>query len=288
MLRLDPAHPPVWRSTDCLQFGVDAVVVIDEPQTWQLRLIHILAQGVADDALAAVAAVAGASEVQARGLLRHLRPALSRSGSAGPVVTMQTPEGFPDRSAEAVAAALEATGCTVERTTWFGATDEAPRVDHPVIVVAEHLVEPRRAAPLVARDIAHLPVVFTGRRAEIGPLVIPGSTACLACVGARRCDADPAWPHIAAQLVGRPSVEAGLALVWEAGLAAARMLSDPEPARRTAHSLTLHADSLRRTWRAHRPHEACLCRSLAGTETPAARAGLRREPTTARAFARPA
>ena len=288
MLRLDPAHPPVWRSADCLQFGVDAVVVIEDPQRWQLHLIHALAQGVADDAVDAVAAIAGASEVEARGFLRRLRPALSRTESARTLVTMQTPEGYSDRATEAIADALEAAGCAVQRSTWFGAADEAPRVDHPVIVVADHLVEPRRAAPLVAYDIVHLPVVFTAGRAEIGPLVVPGSTACLACVGAHRCDADPAWPQIAAQLVGRPSVEAGLALSWEAGIAAARMLSGAEPAPRSAHSLTLHADSLRRTWRAHRSHEECRCRSLAGTETPAARAVLRHETMTAKAFARPA
>lgn len=286
MLRLDPAHPPVWRTADCLQFGVDAVVMIDDPQEWQQRLVHELEQGIPDDAFDAVATVAGASALQARGFLRRLRPALETTQTQRSALTLQAPEGYPQAVADDIADAIAASGWIVERATWFGAADEAPRDDLPVIVVADHLVEPRRAAPLVARDITHLPIVFTGGRTEIGPVVVPGRTACLACVGAHRCQIDPAWPHIAAQLIGRVPPQVGTAAAWEAGMVAVRMLSEGE--RHGAHSLTLRDDSLRRTWRAHRPHEECLCRSLGRTETPDAPADLHRGPTTSRAYARPA
>lgn len=286
MLRLDPAYPPVWRSVDCLQFGVDAVVIIAEPQPWQQRLIHELEQGIPDDAFDAVAAMAGASTLQARRLLRELRPALAKPPAQRTTLTLQVPHGYSEEVAGAVADSIQETGWAVERTTWFGAAGESPQRDQPVIVLADHLVEPRRAAPLLARDLAHLPLVFTAGRAEIGPLIVPGRTPCLACIGAHRRDADPAWPHIAAQLIGRDGPQVGRAAATEAGIAAGRMLSEGE--RRVVHSLVLHGDSLRRTWRAHRPHEDCPCRSLARISMPDARADLRREPTTARGYARPA
>ena len=37
----------------------------------------------------------------------------------------------------------------------------------------------------------------------VGPLVIPGRTACLRCLDLTRTDRDPAWPLILAQLAGR-------------------------------------------------------------------------------------
>jgi bacteriocin biosynthesis cyclodehydratase domain-containing protein len=40
--------------------------------------------------------------------------------------------------------------------------------------------------------------------AWIGPLVLPGRTACLRCVDAHRRDRDPAWPAVAAQLAAPP------------------------------------------------------------------------------------
>lgn len=286
MLRLDPAHPAVWRSADSLQFGVDGVVVITRPERWQQRLIHELEHGIPDDAYDAVAAMAGASPLQGRGLLRLLRPAMATERAPRALVKVQTPEGYPVEMRDAVAGAIEDAGWTAQCTTWFGAVDETPQGDGPVVIVADHFIEPRRAAPLVARDRTHLPLVFTAGRAEIGPLIVPGSTPCLACIAAHRCDADPAWPHIAAQLIGRSAPAIDRATAVEAGIAAARMLSGGE--RPVAHSLILHDDSLRRTWRAHRPHEDCRCRSLARSGTPDARAGLHREPTTARAYARPA
>ena len=137
-------------------------------------------------------------------------------------------------------------------------------------------------------DVPHLPVVFNGTGAEVGPYVRPGQTACLACVAAHRRDADPAWPLVAAQLIGRSIPEMDAAIACEAGIVAARLISegDRHAARQTTHSLTLRAGSLHRTSRAHRPHADCRCRSLAETGRAADLVDL--APTTATAFARPA
>ena len=39
----------------------------------------------------------------------------------------------------------------------------------------------------------------------IGPLVVPGRSSCLRCHDLHRCDRDPAWPRLAAQLATDPS-----------------------------------------------------------------------------------
>lgn len=45
----------------------------------------------------------------------------------------------------------------------------------------------------------HLPIRVYGSTAHIGPLIIPGETACLRCDDLRRTDRDPAWPSEQAQ-----------------------------------------------------------------------------------------
>ena len=58
----------------------------------------------------------------------------------------------------------------------------------------------------------------------VGPLVIPGRTACLSCLDLTRADRDPAWPLILAQLDGRqadpPACDAPLAAAVAAQAAA--------------------------------------------------------------------
>ena len=55
MLRLDPSHPPVWRSAGALQFGAEPVAVLDDPAPWQLRVIRELERGVPDGAFVSFA-----------------------------------------------------------------------------------------------------------------------------------------------------------------------------------------------------------------------------------------
>jgi bacteriocin biosynthesis cyclodehydratase domain-containing protein len=52
------------------------------------------------------------------------------------------------------------------------------------------------------RQRPHLPVLVRETTAVIGPLVLPGRTPCIRCVELTRGDRDPAWPALAAQLVG--------------------------------------------------------------------------------------
>jgi hypothetical protein len=275
MIRIDPARPPVWRSATCLQFGVDPVVLLDDPAPWQERLVRDLERGIPDPGYRGLAAVYGATSTEAERFLRLLAPALTVTGRRPPRATVQIEAGFSAATAQRVTAALAGSGIDVT-------VDDAPVPAVPggdaVVLLAQHVVEPRRAAALMAADRAHLPVVFTADRVEVGPLVTPGLTACLWCVESARRDADPAWPWILAQLIGRPAVDAPPALALEAGVLAARLLSDDPD--RAGWSAVVTADSLRRRWHAHRPREDCGCRSPGGTATASAHDDRWSAPTT--------
>ena len=286
MLRLDPAFPPLWRSATTLQFGADPVVVIDDPEPWQQRLIRELESGIPDAALDPTAMALGAPENAAEDFVRRIARALCPAAEPRPRVALQSPHGYPRERLDLVAESLGAAGIDVSLIPWFGAPAERVEASAPVVVLAHHVVEPRRVAALMSGDIPHVPLVFTGSGAEIGPFVLPGRTPCLACLAAHRCDADPAWPHLAAQLLGRPAPAASRAMVMEASFVTARLISEAERQRPRCHSLTLRADSLHRSMRAHRPHEECRCRSLAGIATAAAPAFL--ATTTSTGLARPA
>lgn len=196
----------------------------------------------------------------------------------------------PRAQLDAVAAGIGATGDLVEVAHPFdppgaGAIDPAGRAA-VIVVVAHHVVAPAFAAALMSDDLPHLPVVLTGSTAHVGPYVVPGTTPCLACLAAAERERDPAWPAMAAQLLGRPVETAETATLWEAGIAGARLIRESEQHRDRpwTRSLTLHSGSLRRSARRHRPHAECRCRSLGGTVTAVAPA--RPEPTTPTVFAR--
>lgn len=299
MLRLDPAYPPVWRSPTTLQFGLDPVAVIEDPRPWQQRLLRELEQGIAEAALEPIAVALGAPDRAAHTFVLSIAGALRHTPHPRRTVTLQLPDPFSPAHAEAVAHGLRSTGLEVRLETWFGAQSEVRRSDEVSVVLAHHVIEPRRVGPLMAADVPHLPVVFTGVGAQVGPLVVPGATACLVCISEHRRDDDTAWPSVAAQLLGRTAPEVRESLALEAGIAAARLLSEgvdhraPRPATPwqsaplpQTHSLLIRADSLHRSIHAHQPHEACRCRSLAENATAVDHGSL--VTMTATAYARPA
>ena len=77
-----------------------------------------------------------------------------------------------------------------------------PGGDTPTLVVltAVGALPSETGEPWRRRGVAHLPVVAQGHRVLIGPLVTPGRGPCLRCLDLHRCDRDPAWPAVLAQL----------------------------------------------------------------------------------------
>ena len=58
-------------------------------------------------------------------------------------------------------------------------------------------------AQLMAARVPHLAASAREAIGVVGPLVLPGESACLSCVELARSDRDPAWPFILAQLAGQ-------------------------------------------------------------------------------------
>jgi hypothetical protein len=290
MLRIDPAHPPLWRTATTLQFGVPPVAVVEDPTPWQQRLVRDLERGLPEDAVVSFAHALGATPEAADEFIGHIAPALAADARRRSRVIVQGAGEVPRTHLEAVAAGFDAAGGAAEVAHPFdppgaGAIDP-DRGAAVLVVVAHHVVTPAFAAALMSDDLPHLPIVLTGSGAHVGPYVVPGTTACLSCLAATERERDPAWPAIAAQLLGRPVEAAETATLWEAGITGARLISESAQRldRPWTRSLTLHSGSLRRSARRHRPHAECRCRSLAGTVTAVAPA--RPEPMTPTAFAR--
>lgn len=91
-----------------------------------------------------------------------------------------------------------------------------------LVVVASPRVEPDRGyAELLSRNgIAQLYVRGQGPAASVGPLVVPGRTACLHCADHTIADADPRWSPTLLQLVRETVPMTGLARAWASAMAA--------------------------------------------------------------------
>ncbi|WP_163510997.1 hypothetical protein [Fodinicola acaciae] len=132
-------------------------------------------------------------------------------------------------------------------------------------VVAGPVGAPAPDLPTPARKArARLELGVRDGLAVVGPLTVPGRTACPTCVELARTDRDPDWPALAAQLGGAPtdpcSVANTLAAVALAGAQILEHLDGGRPAVRSA-SLELAASGAivrRRQWD---PHPACPCTS---------------------------
>jgi hypothetical protein len=101
-----------------------------------------------------------------------------------------------------------------ERADGPGPPRPATRPDLAILVGRQRL---ELRAALMQAQVPHLAAAADEAIGVVGPLVIPGRTACLGCLDLTRADRDPAWPLILAQLDGRDAVP----LACDAPLAAA-------------------------------------------------------------------
>jgi hypothetical protein len=127
---------------------------------------------------------------------------------------------------------------------------------------------PQLSAELMSDQTPHLAASASEAIGVVGPLVLPGYSACLRCLDLARTDRDPAWPLILAQIVGRQPVP----LACDAPLAAAVAAQTafqvlafidgaavPDAVRNGTLELVLPSwQWRRRTWP---PHEGCSCGS---------------------------
>jgi hypothetical protein len=256
VLRIDPAAALVWRSPSTLQIGVDPplAVLTDLPPTAE-RLVAALVAGTDPATLAALAIDRLVDPAELQRLLDVVGPALLPE-PATPSARVLV-EGPPDLVA----------GLGVADGLLAHDPAAPPPPDPPALVLlaAHHVLAPGRAARWLASDVPHLPVVFGERAAVLGPFVIPGATPCLRCAEEHRIEADPAWPVLAAQLLGlgrAAAVDApALRLELHARLAAAvRAIRSGGDAGLAGSALRVASDGsvsrLERPW-----HARCSCRA---------------------------
>ncbi|MFD6178106.1 MULTISPECIES: ThiF family adenylyltransferase [unclassified Isoptericola] len=76
-----------------------------------------------------------------------------------------------------------------------------------VVVVEAHAARPARYERLLGAGVPHLPVVVREADVLVGPLVLPGRSACVGCVDRHATDADAGWTAAVADLTRRPPTD---------------------------------------------------------------------------------
>lgn len=101
-----------------------------------------------------------------------------------------------------------------------------PKTKVSLALTIGHLaLNPRSYSRWLARDVAHLSIVFELKQAFVSPVVIPGVSACLNCLQEMKVDEAENWPVIATQLLGLPRVrDDAAALLSACGLACRSIL----------------------------------------------------------------
>ncbi|WP_029553339.1 TOMM precursor leader peptide-binding protein [Streptomyces somaliensis] len=132
--------------------------------------------------------------------------------------------------------------------------------------LAAYAPDPVTADTWVGTGTPHLFAGVLEATGVVGPLVLPGDSACARCVELGRTDADPAWPRLTAQWrSGRrsgavPAGDVGLA-ASVAGLAAAHALAFLDGDVPASAGARWEVSSPLLRWRASRvrPHGQCPC-----------------------------
>lgn len=212
MLQLDPSAPPLWRDDGSVQFGSPARARITDIAPWTDAALAALESGTSRAAVRGLARLHGDRDADADALLARVRPALLPRRRARPIA-VQTADDLPPATVRAVLAAFPP---RTRRIDWAGRATDAVSPATRVVLLAAHRVDPRRAVVLARDDIVHVPLVLDGTTARVGPVVIPGRTACLTCLDATRRRDDPSWPLVAAQLLARPRPDVDPTLAAEA------------------------------------------------------------------------
>ncbi|MFH7338330.1 TOMM precursor leader peptide-binding protein [Streptomyces sp. KHY 26] len=137
----------------------------------------------------------------------------------------------------------------------------APRDD-----VAVYAPDPRAAEPLLASGTPHLYAGVVEGTGVVGPLVLPGETACAGCLHEARTDRDPAWPRLLAQWRsgGGPRRVGACDMALSttvAGLAAAHALAYLDGASPSGSGARWEVSLPALSWHARPvlPHPACRC-----------------------------
>jgi hypothetical protein len=195
------------------------------------------------------------------GLVTSVGPAASPPGRAVP----EAPAPRPPAAGPPGPAALAGPGTGRSAHPSHGNHVQPRRRPSLVILADSH----RRDLPaaLTRDQVPHLAATTGEAIGVVGPLVLPGRSACLRCLDLTRAERDPAWPLILAQLASNGTTDPAAcdavlaATVAAQATAQALAFIDRGPAAVTVISGTLELvlpdwQWRRRTWR---PHRRCGC-----------------------------
>lgn len=216
MFRIFPSVPITWRSSACVQFGVDDPVLIDGLLPADVALIEELRMGVGsaqyysraqdlgadlgrasslitlldeagvmvpDDSDAAM--VTKSSSLLATAQIFALSPdRVSRLLSGSPVVVMGPLRAITEQY-------LSASGFAIAP---HHHVDDLDLLTSPVVITTSYLVPDLHTATwLTDREVPHCQVVIGEYSLEVTGLIRPGATPCVMCDCLRQKDADDSW-----------------------------------------------------------------------------------------------
>ena len=246
------------------------------------RATHVLVAGAGrvGSLVASLLAAAGIGRVS----IRDDRPATAADAVPGGITPGD--DGTP-RAIAAIDAAQRAGASAVHGAVRAPSAIDCQAADFAVIALDGALApDPQLLDVVAGAALPYVLITVKDTVGVVGPLVVPGRTACPRCLDRHRAERDPGWPVLASQLVGEPrnctppcDVTLATAL---AALATGQVLTFL--ADRTEHpcvdaTLELRVPDWtvrRRSWT---PHPACPCAAASVDE--ATRARQRREEVVA-------
>jgi hypothetical protein len=194
------------------------------------------------------------------GLVISTGPAASQSSRAIPDAPAPGPPAGPPGPASPA-------GPGTGRPARGGQGHHAQRRRRPSLVILADSHRRDLPAALSRDQVPHLAATTGEAIGVVGPLVLPGRSACLRCLDLTRAERDPAWPLILAQLASHGATDPAAcdavlaAMVAAQATAQALAFIDRGPAAVAVISGTLELvlpdwQWRRRTWR---PHHQCGC-----------------------------
>ncbi|QKW09027.1 ThiF family adenylyltransferase [Streptomyces sp. NA04227] len=223
--------------------------------------VHVRGAGRVGTLIAAVLAAAGVGQVEV------IDGGCVRPGDLGPGGMTET--GIGRRRSEAARQAVSRAAAHRPRRAPARATGPEPPLALAVIAPRDglHSYVPREAPAddYMRSGTPHLYAGVLEATGIVGPLVLPGRTACAGCLRRHRTDRDPTWPRLLAQWFSggsRRDQACDVALATTvAGLAAAHALAFLDGHEAAARSVRWEASLPGLDWHARqlRPHRECSC-----------------------------
>ncbi|CCQ17046.1 putative uncharacterized protein [Rhodococcus sp. AW25M09] len=249
-VRLDPSVAILPRRDGTVQLGwsPETSVVVTPPPDAEpgsiLAILRLLAAGHSRPHIVCHAMTLGLSANRTSAMLGELEESgLLVHGTSGPIAadtSRRVPPEVPETVntvhlvgrgpiSDALASGLSRTSATVSRSSLTPTRYPQSAVsswDYDIVVLADDLVaEPRLVTDLVRLRIPHLQVRLRDGKGLVGPFVLPGRTSCLRCADLTRCDFEPEWPHLSAQLLGTVGQASSATVLATAAFAFAQLES---------------------------------------------------------------